>query len=469
MSNTDTDFRQSLVAAVQAELERHASAVVAEVDRLRDQIERERKEVRADFNRQIDALQQTLLYTTQQTADKAEADVERARTTVEQRLTESETRQTRRLDDFTAGIDATVASVARPLLADVKTDHEAMGLKVDHLESQLRKFDEQAARMVTYFNDVSQRMEAKQDELAQTVATDVASQLGTLRQLVEDSDQSLRRFQTEMNQSVAQRLGDSEERITNKLVAAESRMKDDNTQRIAEIDARVTRASNSLDETMNVLNDRVAAVDDRFVNSDRRVAALEESVQGIDQDAIEVLKNKMSAAAGEAMLVRIEMERFEKTNNERSDTLALRLTEVETQVQDATMDVSTAIQLDRLEEIERALLELDPDKFVLKVPTMGADRSSALSFDGSPSGAADDAPATEPTSHEHDQNDTRDNADNHDTHDDHDQGDKYAATSAASRALPETDEASVSATFDASATNEPARDEPAVRHEAVDE
>ena len=374
MSNTDADFRQSLVAAVQAELERHASAVVAEVDRLRDHNERERREMRAEFSRQVEALQQALVQTIQQTATKAESDVERARTTVEQRLTESESRQTRRLDELAAGIDVAVIAAARPLLADVKTDHEAMGTKVDHLESQLRKFDEQAARMVTYFNDVSQRMEAKQDELAQTVATDVASQLGSLRQLVEDSDVSLRRFQTEVNQSVAQRLGDSEERITNKLVAAESRMKDDNTNRIAEIDARVTRAATSLDEAMNVVNDRVAGVDDRFINTDRRVVALEESVKGIDQEAIEVLKNKMSAAAGEAMLVRIEMERFEKTTSERADTLAIRLTEVETQVQDATMDVSTAVQLDRLEEIERALLELDPNKFVLKVPEWPADR-----------------------------------------------------------------------------------------------
>ena len=40
------------------------------------------------------------------------------------------------------------------------------------------------------------------------------------------------------------------------------------------------------------------------------------------------------------------------------------MTDVETQVQDATMDVSTAVQLDRLEEIERALIELDPSQFV---------------------------------------------------------------------------------------------------------
>ena len=42
------------------------------------------------------------------------------------------------------------------------------------------------------------------------------------------------------------------------------------------------------------------------------------------------------------------------------------MTDVETQVQDATMDVSTSVQLDRLEEIERTLIELDPSQFVRK-------------------------------------------------------------------------------------------------------
>ena len=88
---------------------------------------------------------------------------------------------------------------------------------------------------------------------------------------------------------------------------------------------------------------------------------------------IEDLKAKMSTAVGEAMLVRIEMERLEKGINEKTDTLVVRMTGVETQLQDATMDVSTAVQLDRLEEIERALLELDPTKFVLKNEPTRAD------------------------------------------------------------------------------------------------
>ena len=143
-------------------------------------------------------------------------------------------------------------------------------------------------------------------------------------------------------------------------------MKEDAGQKIAEIDAHVGRLGAGVEETMIVLNDRISAIDTRFVATDRRVDELAESMQGIDATSIDELKDKMSTAVGEAMLVRIEMERMEKTVAERTDGLAIRMTEVETQVQDATMDVSTAVQLDRLEEIERALTELDPDQFVRK-------------------------------------------------------------------------------------------------------
>ncbi|HEY3484751.1 MAG TPA: hypothetical protein VGK49_05165, partial [Ilumatobacteraceae bacterium] len=63
---------------------------------------------------------------------------------------------------------------------------------------------------------------------------------------------------------------------------------------------------------------------------------------------------------------RIEMERLEKKLNEKTDLIAVRVTEVEAALEDATMDVSTAVQLERLEELERAVMELDPNKFVLR-------------------------------------------------------------------------------------------------------
>jgi len=117
---------------------------------------------------------------------------------------------------------------------------------------------------------------------------------------------------------------------------------------------------------MLVLNDRIAGIDSKFVDAERRMDGIEESMEGVDAAALDELKEKMSTAVGEAMLVRIEMERLEKGVNERTDSLSVRMTDVETQVQDATMDVSTSVQLDRLEEIERTLIELDPAQFVRK-------------------------------------------------------------------------------------------------------
>lgn len=369
MTSEIDEFRQSLVAAVQAELERHASAVVAEVDRLREETHRERAELRAEFAQHI----RVLSTSAEQSTVRSDHQVQQVRAAIDSRLEESESRQSRRLDDMTSGLEGIVHAAMRPVLIDIKEDQDALALRVEGLDTNLRKFDEQAARMVTYFNDVSQTIEARQEEQGIQLKTDLIAQIDGVKKLVEENDLSARRFQSEMSQSVSQRIGDSEDRFNNRLLAAESRMKEEAGQKIAEIDAHVGRVSSGIDDTMIVLNDRIASQDGRLLESELRMEAVEEKVKGVDQDALEELKVKMSTAAGEAMLVRIEMERFEKLVNDRSDQVAVRITEVEAQLADATMDVSTAVQLDRLEEIERALLELDPDKFVLKEQRVRAD------------------------------------------------------------------------------------------------
>ena len=87
------------------------------------------------------------------------------------------------------------------------------------------------------------------------------------------------------------------------------------------------------------------------------------------------------------------MERLEKGVNERTDSLSVRMTDVETQVQDATMDVSTSVQLDRLEEIERALVELDPSQFVRKgeLDNQKTVKKSSADADGVSDGAVPSA------------------------------------------------------------------------------
>jgi len=373
MTSESDDFRQSLVAAVQAELERHASAVVAEVDRLRTDGRNELAELRDEVGQQIGTLTQTL----EQLQARAESYTDRTREGLEQRLDESETRQTRRLDDVAGGMEGLVQEAVRPLMADVDDQQAALSTRVEGLDTNLRKFDEQAARMVTYFNEVSQQMETRQDQLSDTLKTDIATQIDGLKKLVEDNDSTVRRFQNDVGQSVTQKLNDAEDRFNNRLLAAEGRVREESGQKIADIDAHVGKVSQSLDDTMTVLNERVAALDDRFVEVGRRIDEVEKSVGGIDEEVIDELKDKMSSAVGEAMLVRIEMERLEKGVNEKTDTLVVRMTDMETQLQDATMDVSTAVQLDRLEEIERSLLEIDPTKFVLKNESVKNERSGA--------------------------------------------------------------------------------------------
>ena len=49
------------------------------------------------------------------------------------------------------------------IVPDVREEHETLATRVTSLDTNLRRFDEQAARMVTYFNEVTQQMEAKQE------------------------------------------------------------------------------------------------------------------------------------------------------------------------------------------------------------------------------------------------------------------------------------------------------------------
>lgn len=355
MSNPEADFRQSLVAAVQKELERHAAAIVAEVDRVRKEGADERAALRKEVQGQIAALTQLVQQAQQQSESRLES-----------RLAEAEQRQTRRVEDMTSGIDQMVANAARPVLQGMTADNARTNERIDALGENLRRFDQQAARLVEFVSQTTQKIEARQNEVVAAVTDDVQGRLGTLTRLVEDNESNVRRFQNEIGQMVTGRLNDAEDRINTRLMASETRVKEDSGAKIADVQALVGRVQANIDDTLTIVNARMQAVDDRFHITDRRINEVEERVAGVDQEALDELSNKMSAAVGEAMLVRIEMERFEKNVNERTDTLAVRLTEVETELQDVTMDVSTAVQLDRLEEIERALIELDPNKFVLK-------------------------------------------------------------------------------------------------------
>ena len=218
MSSEIDEFQASLVAAVQAELERHASAVVAEVDRLREETEEGARVAAHRAERPAPGVGADH----RAGAVRGDAQLEKARTGLDQRLTESDARQTRRLDDLGSGIDGLVQAAARPVMQQMRDDQAALVYKVESLDTNLRKFDEQAARMVTYFNDVSQNMELRQDELSEALRTDITSRIDGIKKLVDDNDSAIRRFQNEVGQSTSQKINDAEDRFNNRLLAAEA-------------------------------------------------------------------------------------------------------------------------------------------------------------------------------------------------------------------------------------------------------
>jgi chaperonin cofactor prefoldin len=220
--------------------------------------------------------------------------------------------------------------------------------------------------MVTYFNEMTQAMEQRTAELSEQLQTNVEGRLSTLTVRFDELESATRRTQTETAQMVGTRLSDIEDRLNERVLAAEVRVKEDSGTRIAEIDAHVGRVTAGLDTTLIALNDRMSGLDSQFEAIDDRMEAMRQEMNQIDSKELDELREKLSTAIGEAVLVRIEMERLDKSLAERFDTVALRVTDVETQLADATADVSTSVQLERLEELERAVIEIDPTRFVTR-------------------------------------------------------------------------------------------------------
>ncbi len=184
-----------------------------------------------------------------------------------------------------------------------------------------------------------------------------------LTKRIEDNTAALQQQLQHVGESFARQLEQLTERYDDRLLALEQRVGEEIGVRVAALEATIGRVSSSVDEAMVSLSQRLADLEARSIEVDERLGAMAAVVEKIDEEAIEELKERLSNAVGEATLVRIEMDRLSEGLDERFDRVQVRLADMEAKVSDA-MDVSTAIQLERLEELERAVAELDPAELV---------------------------------------------------------------------------------------------------------
>ncbi len=375
-------LRDSIVAAVQQELTRHGQQVAAEVQRLQEELASERS-ARAAIDEQLGALAGALEQA-QSANTTFQADLQRA---LEERLGEFGAASKRRHEDMDArigrvvqeanvGIASAVESASRPIMKQLEHRQDAVESSIETLDQNLRKFDDQAARMVTHFNNVTAEVDGRMNELSLRVASDLDERLAALVARVDEVAAVAARQETEVTSLVTTRVDQTEDRINERIMATEARLNDEIGTRVAEIDAHLGRVSSGLDDTVAMLSDRIGSIDGKFADVETRIVEMAQSVSTLDAEAMEEMQEKVSAAAGEAVLVRIELERFQKTVDEQLDREKVRVTELETAIQEQHMDVEAAIQLERLEEVERAVIALDPEQFVRKdqsaAPPMGS-------------------------------------------------------------------------------------------------
>ena len=238
--------------------------------------------------------------------------------------------------------------------------------RIDELAKASRRFDEQASALVQHVNDTSQALTIRMDDGNQALASAVEERFGFVRTTLEAFGPEIQRQLTEHATALAQRVDFTDQKITDRMLAMEDRVVEQNGTKIAGLEATIGRIGSGFDEAIAALSQRMLDLENNLGQSILHINVLTEQVGKMDSKAIEGVKEQLSAAVGEAMLVRIEIDRVAASTDEKIGKANLRMAEIESLLGDE-MDVSASVQLERLDELERAISALDPDQFVRKV------------------------------------------------------------------------------------------------------
>lgn len=361
-------LRNNVVAAVQEELNRYNEVVSAEIQRLRTEVAAERS-ARARTEEQLMAL-----------ASAAQRHQE-----------EVDVRIGRIADETNKGLTAAVQSAAVPIVKQLEHRQDGLETSLAALDRTVRKFDDQAGKIVAHINTVTEATDARIDEVSAQVSTQVEGRLSALSTRLDEVSAQAARQQAEVSNVVGQRVDQAEARINERLLTTEARINEEVGQRIADIDAYVGRVSVGLDEAVTMLSDRIAGTDSRFADINASLDAFAGRLDAVDIDALDDLKDRFGGVAGEVELIRIETERFQESMGASMDKALGRIVELETQLQEQHLDVETAVQLERLEEVERALIALDPAQFVRRDEVAGPGANGAAANGAASSNGAGDS------------------------------------------------------------------------------
>ena len=291
---------------------------------------------------------------------------------LEERLTEFANHQHWRLVDLEEKISLVPTSVGlstedmleirQTVRDDMERTFQAINAKLEDLSGNQRRFDEHAAQVVVQLGEATATLVQRMDDGDQRIAEATTALLDASQESFAATLTDIEAQVLEHTGTLLQKLESAESRATDRLLALEARVTEEQGTKLANLEATVGRIGAGFDDAMVAINQRVLELENRLLLVGEQLDALAATVSRIDQDAIEDVKSQLSTAIGEAMLVRIELDRMVGTSEEKFGKQAQRMAEIEALLQDE-MDVGTAVQLERLDELERAVAMLDPTKY----------------------------------------------------------------------------------------------------------
>lgn len=361
----------AILAAVEHQLTRYFGAMAARADAVQQAGEAGRSQLITHFQEQIDNLRADL-----DRAQQANDHYDRAlQAAVEERLTEFaanqhwrfsevEGRLERVTGDLALAVPAQIEAAAAPLQDRFERTTELMASRIEELQKAARRFDEQSSALVQHVNDTTSTLSKRIDDSSRTLNSNLDERTLAVSQRIDESTAAMRQYVVEQSANFGRRIEENDTRVIDRMLALEERVNEHTGTRLAAVEATIGRISGGIDEAIVALSQRVIGLENDNYDVLARIDEMAQHVAKVDVDAIATLREQMSSAVGEAMLVRIELERVGTSTSEQFDRVNVRMVGVEAALTETFVDVSMAVQLERLEEIERALVELDPSQFL---------------------------------------------------------------------------------------------------------
>lgn len=398
----------TILTAVERQLTRYFSAMSQQADAARQAAEQARDELRnelmtrfatleaaLDAQRAADDAQREALAAQRQANEAYQAALQAA---LEERLSEFANHQHWRMSDLEdklaalpTGLDPeTMMEVRQTVRDDMERSFSAINGRIDDLAATDRRIEEQGSSLAQQFADATIALTTRMDEGDARSVQAVDDRIGALQEDLGATFAAIESQVVEHANTMLAKLDASETRATDRLLELEARINEEQGTKIANLEATIGRIGGGFDDAMIAMNQRLLALENRLYELDDRIGEMGERVSKVDETALDAVRAEMSHAIGEATLVRIELDRVVAATDEKIDKQTIRMAEIEGLLADQ-MDVSTAVQLERLDELERQMQMLEPTQFSRR--DTGATTGETGDYAAGGSGAGDRTPA----------------------------------------------------------------------------